>query len=115
MIKVLETIDDKKYIRFGNIPKDFKSKVHRGDATYDIHDGVSVWNSVMANDCYFPILPNNPNEDAVADYFQLLWSDKPVYLVTGTEADVVGTDGEPLLLDDIKIIEELDYSQYKGW
>lgn len=98
------------YIRFGDIPEDFQSKVYRNDTIIRNEGGVSVWNCIESNDMYFPILPKNPNENAVMDYFKLLFSDKPVYLVTGTPMFLTGADGEPLLMDDIKIIKELDYS-----
>ena len=97
------------YIRFGEIPKDFQSKLHIGDSIVRSEGGVSVWECVESNGYYYPILPNNPNEHAVSDYFYLLFSDKPVYLVTGTRLRITGADGEPLLMDDIKIIKELQY------
>lgn len=102
------------YIRFGDIPKDFQSKVHRNDVIIRNEGGVSVWDCVQANDMYYPILPENPNEHAISDYFNLLFSDKPVYLVTGTEMFITGACGEPLLADDIVIIKKLDYSFLKG-
>lgn len=102
------------YIRFGDIPKDFQSKVHRGDAIVRSEGGVSVWECVESDDMYYPILPENPNEHAISDYFRALFSDKPVYLVTGTRMFINGSDNEPLLMDDIKIIKQLDYSWLKN-
>lgn len=105
----------KVYIRFGDIPKDFQSKVHKGDAIIRNEGGVSVWNCIQADDDeYYPILPDNPNPHAITDYFRMLFSDKPVYLVTGTEMFLTGADGEPLLMSDITIIKKLDYSWLKG-
>ena len=102
------------YIRFGEIPKDFQSKVYRSDQVIRAEGGVSVWDCVCANGIYYPILPENPNEHAIADYFSMLFSDKPIYLVTGTELFLKGADGEPLLMDDIKILKELNYNKFKG-
>lgn len=106
---------EKYYIRFGSIPEDFQSHIHRGDGVYDMPKGVSVWNCVEANGVQFPILPENTNEDGYADYFYLLMSNKPVYLVTGTETPDVGPVGEPLLDSDIRIVKDLteDYNYLK--
>lgn len=106
----------KYYIRFGHIPKDKISRIHRSDAILGEEAGVSVWNSIIANDVYFPLLPQNTNEAGVADYFYELFGNKPVYLVTGTELAQKGSDGEPLLGKDIKIVKELtdDYNYLKS-
>ena len=98
------------YIRFGDIPEDKQSKVHRSDEIIRAEGGVSVWECVQDDWLYYPILPENPNECAIADYFHMLFSDKPVYLVTGTRLCVNGACNEPLLMDDITIIKKLDYS-----
>ena len=102
------------YIRFGDIPKDFQSKVYRSGTIVRNEGGVSVWECVESDDMYYPILPENPNEHAISDYFRELFSDRPVYLVTGTRMFINGADDEPLLMDDIKIIKQLDYSWLKG-
>ena len=106
----------KHYIRFGKIPENKKSLVHRGDAILGEEAGLSVWDCAYANDTPFPLLPVNPNEEAVSDYFYYLFGSKPVYLVTGTELEERGTDGEPLLADDIEIIKEVteEYEYLKG-
>lgn len=96
----------KYYIRFGNIPENEVSKVHRGDAIIQDEKGVSVWDSAIANDIYFPILPINPNECAVQDYFGFIWGTRPAYLVTGDELDEKGACGEPLIVN-VKVIKEL--------
>ena len=104
----------KYYIRFGSIPIDEKSKVHRGDAIIREESGVSVWECVFANDVPFPVLPQNASESAIADYFYFLFGNKPVYLVTGTELSNHGSAGEPLL-KDVQVIEEYtkDYAYLK--
>lgn len=104
----------KYYIRFGDIPKDEISKFYRGDAYIKDEKGVSVWDSAMANDIYFPILPQNPSEGAVQDYFHMIWGNRPVYLVTGDEISERGACGEPLLTN-VQIIKDLtdDYKYQK--
>lgn len=99
----------KVYLRFGHIPKDLKSKAHRGDAILKEEKGISVWNCAFVNDVPFPLLPDNPSESCMADYFYLLFGNKSVYLVTGTELSEKGSAGEPLLDTDITVIK--DYSE----
>ena len=105
----------KTYIRFGHIPKDKISRYHKGDAIIKKEKGVSVWNCAFVNDVPFPLLPDNASETAMADYFYMLFGNKPVYLVTGTELQDVGSAGEPLLGDDVEIIKEYtkDYEYLK--
>lgn len=105
----------KQYVRFGRFPKDNISKNRRGDEIVKEEKGLSVWNCVMVNGVPFPILPDNPSEDCLADYFYMLLSDRNVYLVTGEELDEKGSAGEPLLVGNIEIIREYtkDYDYLK--
>lgn len=97
------------YIRFGEIPSDGKSKVHRGDEIVREEVGVSVWRAIENCGCYYPILPEEPNENTISDYFyMLLHSDEKVYLVTGTEMFIEGADREPLLMD-VTILKEITH------
>ena len=96
----------KKYIRFGDIPKDKISRIHRSDAILGEEKGVSVWDCAFVNDVPFPLLPDNASEDCMADYFYHLFGNKPVYLVEGTELKERGSANEPLLGKDIKVISE---------
>ena len=107
----------KQYLRFGHIPKDKKSKVRKSGIVVGEEKGVSVWNCTFVNDIPFPLLPQNPSECAMADYFYHLLGDKPVYLVEGTELEECGSVGEPLLGDDIRIIKEYtdDYDYLKRY
>ena len=104
-----------RYLRFGHIPKDKKSKVHKSDAVIREEKGVSVWDCKFINDVPFPLLPTSASESAMADYFYCLLGDKPVYLVEGTELAEKGSAGEPLLDTDISIIREYtnDYNYLK--
>ena len=110
-----EDNQNKYYIRFGNIPLDKVSKVHRSDEIIKEEKGVSVWNCVFVNGIPFPLLPQNTNESGMADYFYMLLGNKPVFLVTGTELTERGSVNEPLLGDDIQIIKEYtdDYEYLK--
>ena len=105
----------KKYIRFGRIPTDGISKAHRGDEVLWSEKGVSVYNSVIVNGVYFPVLPPNPSESAYADYFYFLFSNKRVFVVTGNELAEKGSSGEPLL-KNVEILEEIteDYEYLKS-
>ena len=97
------------YIRFGEIPSDGKSKVHRGDEIVREEVGVSVWRAIENCGYYYPILPEEPNENTISDYFyMLLHSDEKVYLVTGTEMFIEGADREPLLMD-VTILKEITH------
>ena len=64
---------DKKYLRFGDIPKDKISRMHRSDAVFGEEKGVSVWDCAFVNDVPFPLLPDNASEDCMADYFYMLF------------------------------------------
>ena len=100
----------KLYIRFGEIPDGGMSKVHLGEYEARSEGGLSVWKAVEVNGRYYPMLPKHPNLDSITDYFdQLLYSDKPVYLITGTEIAMEGADREPLLQDWIVIKEITHY------
>lgn len=97
----------KLYIRFGDIPEDQLSKVHRGDQEVRSEGGISVWKAIESNCKYFPLLPKHPNDNTIADYFKhLLYDDGKVYLVTGDELFLEGADREPLLMN-VKVIKDI--------
>lgn len=98
------------YIRFGDIPKDQTSKVHRGDQLVRSEGGISVWKAIESNGKYFPLLPKHPNENTIADYFKHLLEDSSnVYLVTGNEIFIEGADREPLLIDVVVLKDITHY------
>ena len=100
------------YIRFGDIPEDNQSSVHYGDQLVRKEGGLSVWRAVEAFGTYFPMMHEDINKDGIFDYFGMLFSNKPVYLVTGSEMRLEGADREPLL-EDVVVIRKLDYSYLK--
>lgn len=98
------------YLRFGEMPPDGKSKIHKGDTLIGEEDGVSVWECLECNGTYRLLVPNPCNANAMADIDSDLlrshyYNPKPVFEVEGT---VVGTgsDGEPLL-SNITMIKKL--------
>ena len=97
------------YIRFGEIPTNGKSKVYRGDAIIREEAGVSVWRAIEANGRYYPVLPDEPNKNTIADYFEYVMNcNCNVYLVTGNELCIEGADREPLL-EDVKILKDITW------
>ena len=99
------------YIRYGEIPKDGKSKIYFGNEPVGQEPGISVWETYKINNIYFPKLPDNPTENAIEDYFDNFLhkdKDKKVYLVTGNIINCKGHNGEPLLENVVKI-RELKY------
>lgn len=112
MVKIMA----KQYIRFGDIPEDFHSKAHKSDEIIRNEKGVSVWDCVFVNDVPFPLLPDNPSKNTLADYFYMLLGNRRVFLVTGTELSEKGSANEPLLDSDIIIIKEVteDYDYLKS-
>lgn len=106
----------KVYIRFGEIPKDEISHVHLGDVDFRPEGGLSVWRAVESNGCYYPVLPEDANENAIADYFDMLLNgDQRVYLVTGVEMRAEGADREPLLMKPVIIKEITGYIHPEVW
>ena len=102
--------DTKCYIRFGDIPKDGVSKRYGSDTILYDEKGVSVWECAFVNGVPFPLLPKNASESAMADYFYMLFGNRPVYLVSGTELKKKGSANEPLLDKDITVIREYTQS-----
>ena len=99
----------KLYIRFGEIPKDGKSRVHISGEPCVEEAGLSVYRAVEANGAFYPMLPDESNEAGVADYFRyLMESDSPVYLVTGDLMWLEGHDREPLIANPV-VVKDLTH------
>lgn len=97
------------YVRFGDVPTSGHSKIFASGDKIGEEVGVSVYRAVEANGMYFPELPEDSNENGIADYFRLLLhSDKRVYLVTGTEMRYEGQGREPLL-SDVTVLSEITH------
>lgn len=95
------------YIRFGEIPKDGKSKIHLGDEIVGEEAGLSVYEAIWDDGYYYPKLPDNPNSSTILDYFEfLMYSNTKVYLVIGDRMRINGHDNEPLL-ENVKVIKEI--------
>lgn len=95
------------YLRFGEIPKDEQSTIHYRGYYCGKEKGTSVYNYVSINDRIRIILPSPCSEGALNTLTDFLYysTDKPVYLVTGTEVGT-GHDNEPLLRN-ITIIQDI--------
>ena len=104
----------KKYIRFGRVPANERSSIHRRGELVGYEKGVSVWN------CYYDVklkqyvgvMPDNKTEDTEDDfnhYFQMCNRDKIPYLVTGDEVGT-GSDNEPLLVN-VLVLRQLKNSE----
>ncbi len=104
------------YLRFGNLPTGNISKQYKSGEIIKEEKGLSVWDCTFVNDIPFPLLPENATEACMADYFYLFLSDRPVYLVTGTELEQKGSVGEPLLVAPITFIRNYtdDYRYLKS-
>lgn len=99
------------YIRFGKLPENENSAVHCSDEIIRNEGGVSVWRAIEDQGKYWPLMPDNPNDNTVADYFHMLTNlygcgEGPVYLVIGDEIGIEGAAREPLLRN-VKIIKEI--------
>lgn len=98
------------YLRFGELPPNGKSRIHRGDIIVGEEAGVSVWECIEHNGTYRLLVPNPCNANAMSDIDSELlkshyYKPKPVFEIEGA---VVGTgsDGEPLL-SNITMVKKL--------
>ena len=104
------------YIRFGEIPESGRSRIHLDDNDTYEEPGLSVWRAVECSRMYFPVLPEDANENAVMDYFRLILSqDRSVYLVTGDEMRLEGQDREPLLQNAIILKDITNTFRSETW
>ena len=102
------------YIRFGELPKDGKSRVHISGEPCVEEAGVSVYRAIEANGVYYPELPEESNAAGISDYFRyLMESDSPVYLVTGDLLWLEGHDREPLLANPVVVADLTHF--YRRW
>ncbi len=96
------------FYRFGEIPKNEKSCIWKGDEKIGEEPGVSVYEAHKnINGTYSPILPFPTNEKAFNDFtHHVAYFTGNKYLVTGDLLDETGTNGEPLI-KNVKILKEL--------
>ena len=82
-----------KYIRFGEIPDDEKSRIYRGEEEVGKENGVSVYPAIMDEGGNWCIGLSMPVTKQALHTFQALveYSDRPCYLVEG---DYVGRDSD---------------------
>lgn len=100
------------YLRFGNIPENERSKIGAAPnwiAAQTHHSlehehGVSVYWTHFDDETHQWVLDDVGNHTSAAELVaQAAEGHRPIYIVTGTELDEQGIDGEPLLRD-VKII-----------
>lgn len=96
------------FYRFGEIPKNEKSCIWKGDEKVGEEPGVSVYEAHKnINGTYSPVLPFPTNEMAFNDFiYNVKYFTGNKYLVTGDLLDETGTDGEPLI-KNVKILKKL--------
>lgn len=114
----------KEYIRFGEIPKDERSKrgngvIGDGYECVGYEDGVSVWDCIfnLGTNKYHLVAPHG-NSCTHGDFSQAAFPEdccgcnpkKKIYVVTGTEVGY-GADKEPLLRN-VKIVKELPFNYF---
>lgn len=100
----------KKYIRFGEIPKNERSGIYAGDAGKIGEEiGVSCYDCVCEDGKYRILLPLNSNMHNCATLGYLLneylGGERKAFLITGLEIGK-GKDNEPLL-KNINILREI--------
>lgn len=95
-----------KYLRFGDIPENGKSKIWRGEECIGEEEGVSVYEIKFDKDKHISICLPFPFHRDTLDTLTALtkYDNRPCYIVTG-EYVGKGTDGEPLI-SNVQIEEE---------
>lgn len=96
------------YIRFGEIPKNGKSAIWKGDKCVGYEDGVSVYEAHRNIDGrYAPVIPYPLTPTTLDDFvYHLMHFRGRKYLVRGDLLGNLGSNGEPLL-ENVEIITEL--------
>jgi len=84
---------EKIFVRFGDIPKNGKSKIYCGEVFEGYEKGVSVYEAIKDGDTIQILLPSLTGSACVTLSFCL---ERPMFEVTG-EVVGKGSDGEPLL------------------
>jgi hypothetical protein len=107
-------IADKYYIRFGDFPKEGKSKNY---ATGESEIGISAypvkWNMEKNK---WEIIEDQLEEFGALHsltYDITMGKGRPVYLVFGQELNDLGSDGEPMLdINNVKIVKQLQPDEF---
>lgn len=109
----------KKYIRFGEIPKNEKSNIYRDDqGKIGEEIGVSCFECIQDSDGYYHvIMPANIEAGSANDLSNFVFDwivrgNCNCYIITGDKVDI-GSDKEPLL-KNVKILEKLNSEIYKN-
>ena len=104
-------MDQKYYIRIGEIPNNEISGIYNDGEITGFENGVSVYNAINVNGNWYPIMPL-PIKFGQGKTYECLISEltkhknpRKVYLVTGNEVGI-GTDNEPIL-KNINVIDDI--------
>lgn len=107
----------KKYIRFGEIPKNERSGIYRGDSKIGEELGVSVYDATYIDGKLRIVLPEKLSSKIANSLYSVLnnalqdeWQVEipyDVFLVTGDEVGK-GSDNEPLIRN-IRILEKISF------
>ena len=102
------------FYRFGEIPKNEKSSIWKGEEKIGEEPGVSVYEAHKnINGTYSPVLPFPISEKALNSFIiNVAYSTSNKYLVTGDLLNETGTDGEPLI-KNVKILMKLQFMDIK--
>ena len=99
----------KRYIRFGDIPKNEVSGVWCDTIKVREEKGVSVYDAVIIDGQWRVVLPHQLKKEVGFDLYNFIGGTEngnlPMYLVEGDEVDK-GTTNEPLL-KNVRIIQKL--------
>lgn len=95
------------YIRFGMWPKSERSQNFLIKDRVVLEKGVSVYHANYDLDDDRWAIDPSVNEESISGTMQtLIYGNRPIFLVQGTEIDEEGADGEPLL-HNVKLIKQL--------
>lgn len=96
----------RKYIRFGEIPKNEQSAIYHHGEFRGYLNGTSVYNAAYLDKKWMVVLPLKITIDTIPTYECLrVYQKRKVYLITGKEIGI-GNDGEPLVYN-IHILKDL--------
>lgn len=103
------------FYRFGEIPKNEKSSIWKGEEKVGEELGVSVYEAHRnINGTYSPVLPFPISEKALNSFIiNVAYFTGNKYLVTGDLLDETGTDGEPLI-KNVKILMKLQLMEIEN-
>lgn len=93
------------YYRFGDIPKDGKSAIWKGEKVVGYENGVSVYECHKNEEGFFvPVIPFPLTENGINDYYYHLQHFRGRRYIVHGERIGTGSNGEPI----IKVITAIE-------